>query len=104
MSYSVAQRTGEIGIRMALGAQKGQVLMLVQRQGLVLVLIGLVIGLLGALALTRLMSSLLFRVQAADPITFVLVAAVLIMVSLAACLVPARRAAKVDPIVALRYE
>jgi ABC-type antimicrobial peptide transport system permease subunit len=89
---------------MALGAQKSQVLMLVQRQGLVLVLIGLGIGLVGALALTRLMSSLLFRVQTTDPITFVFVAAVLIAVSLAACLVPARRAAKVDPIVALRYE
>jgi putative ABC transport system permease protein len=104
MSYSVAQRTGEIGIRMALGAQKAQVLMLVQRQGMALVLMGLAIGVAGALALTPLMTSLLFRVQATDPITFVLVAAVLIAVSLGACLVPARRAAKVDPIVALRYE
>jgi predicted permease len=104
MSYSVAQRTGEIGIRMALGAEKSQVLMLVQRQGLVLVLIGLGIGLAGALALTRVMTSLLFRVQATDPVTFLVVAVVLIAVSLAACLVPARRAAKVDPIVALRYE
>jgi putative ABC transport system permease protein len=100
----VARRTGEIGIRMALGAQRAQVLMLVQRQGVALVLIGLAIGLAGALALTRLMTSLLFRVQATDPITFMLVAAVLIAVSLGACLVPARRAAKVDPIVALRYE
>ena len=104
MSYSVAQRTAEIGIRMALGAQKAQVLMLVQRQGLALVFIGLGMGLAGALALTRLMSSLLFRVQATDPITFVLVAGVLIAVSLGACLIPARRAARVDPIVALRYE
>jgi putative ABC transport system permease protein len=104
MSYSVAQRTGEIGIRMALGAQKAQVLMLVQRQGMALVLMGLAIGVAGALALTPLMTSLLFRVQSTDPITFVLVAAVLIAVSLGACLVPARRAAKVDPIVALRYE
>ncbi len=104
MSYSVAQRTGEIGIRMALGAQKAQVLMLVQRQGMALVLLGLAIGVAGALALTQLMASLLFRVQATDPVTFVLVGAVLIAVSLAACLVPARRATKVDPIVALRYE
>jgi putative ABC transport system permease protein len=104
MAYSVAQRTGEIGIRMALGAQKADVLMLVQRQGLMLVTIGLGIGIAGALALTRLMSTLLFRVQATDPVTFVLVAGVLIAVSLMACLVPARRAAKVDPIVALRYE
>ena len=104
MSYSVAQRTGEIGIRIALGARKAQVLMLVQRQGLKLVLIGLGIGLAGALALTRLMSSLLFHVHATDPITLAVVAVVLIAVSLAASLVPARRAAKVDPIVALRYE
>ena len=103
-SDSVAQRTGEIGIRMALGAQTAQVLMLVERQGMRLVLIGLAIGLAGALALTRLMSTLLFRVPATDPITFVLVAVVLIAVSLAACLAPARRAAKVDPIVALRYQ
>ena len=102
MSYSVAQRTGEIGIRMALGAQKAQVLMLVERQGLRLVLIGLAIGMAGALALTQLMTSLLFHVPATDPVTFVLVAAVLIAVSLAACLAPARRAAQVDPIVALR--
>jgi putative ABC transport system permease protein len=104
MSYSVAQRTGEIGIRMALGAQKTQVQMLVQRQGMALVLLGLAIGMAGALALTQLMASLLFRVQATDPVTFVLVGAVLIAVSLAACLVPARRATKVDPIAALRYE
>ena len=79
-------------------------LILVQRQGMALVLIGLAIGVAGALALTRLKTSLLFRVQSTDPITFVLVAAVLIALSLGACLVPARRAAKVDPIVALRYE
>ena len=104
MSYRIAQRTCEIGIRMALGAQKSQVLLLVQRQGMLLVLAGLGIGLAGALALTRLMNSLLFHVRPTDPATFVLVGATLIVVSMLACLAPARRAAKVDPIVALRYE
>ncbi len=104
MSYSVAQRTGEIGIRMALGAQKAEVLLLVERQGMALVLIGLAIGLLGALALTRLMTSLLFHVPATDPLTFLIVTAVLIAAAIVACLLPARRAANVDPIIALRYE
>ena len=104
MSYSVAERTGEIGIRMALGAQQSQVLLLVERQGMLLVLAGLAIGVAGALALTRLMTSLLFRVAPADPFTFAVVGAVLIAASLLACYLPARRAASVDPIVALRYE
>lgn len=104
MSYAVTQRTSEIGIRMALGAQQSQVLLLVQRQGLLLVLAGLVLGIAGALLLTRLMTSLLFRVAPFDPITFVTVAATLVAVSLLACHLPARRAARVDPLIALRYE
>ncbi|HEX5884685.1 MAG TPA: ABC transporter permease [Pyrinomonadaceae bacterium] len=104
MSYSVAQRTQEIGVRMALGARPFDVLKLVVRQGMILALIGTVVGLAGALALTRVMSSLLFEVTERDPITFVVVAALLIAVAFIACLVPARRATKVDPLVALRYE
>lgn len=104
MSYSVAQRTHEIGVRMALGAQRLDVLRLVVRQGMLLVAIGLVIGLGGALALTRVMSSLLFGVTAKDPLTFVAVAALLSLVAFLACYIPARRAMKVDPLTALRYE
>lgn len=104
MSYSVAQRTQEIGVRMALGARPLDVLKLVVRQGMMLVLIGVIVGLAGALALTRVMSSLLFGVTERDPITFVAVAALLIVVAFISCFVPAHRATRIDPLIALRCE
>jgi putative ABC transport system permease protein len=104
MNYSLTLRTREIGLRMALGAQNRQVVGLLLRQGLVLSLIGTVIGIAGALALTRLMSGLLFGVSAADPTIFAVIVALLMTVSLVACYLPARRATRIDPMTALRSE
>jgi len=104
MSYSVTQRTHEIGIRLALGAQPRQIIRLVVGQGLGLVALGLGLGVAGAIAVTRLMATLLFGISATDPMTFALVASILAGVALLACYLPARRATKVDPMIALRYE
>jgi putative ABC transport system permease protein len=104
MSYSVSRRTNEIGIRVALGASRDNVLLLVVRQGLMLALIGSAIGIAGALMLSRVMRSQLYGVQPTDPVTFITVAGLLMVVVLAASYIPARRAIRVDPIMALRYE
>ena len=104
MAYSVSERSREIGIRIALGAQRRDVLKLVVAQGMTLTLIGIGIGLAAALALTRLMRSLLFEVSVTDPLTFAGLAALLSVVALLACYLPARRATKVDPMVSLKCE
>ncbi|HYK20195.1 MAG TPA: FtsX-like permease family protein, partial [Pyrinomonadaceae bacterium] len=104
LSHAVMQRTQEMGIRMALGAQVGDVLKLVLRQGMMLALAGEAIGLAAAFALTRVIRGLLFGVTPNDATTFVIVAGVLAVVALLACYLPARRATKVDPLIALRYE
>jgi putative ABC transport system permease protein len=104
ISYAVSQRTRELGIRIALGAQRERVVRLVIGQGLTLTLLGIVLGVAGAVVLTRLISSLLFGVAAADPLTFISVAVLFVLVACLASYLPARRAAGVDPIIAMRAE
>jgi putative ABC transport system permease protein len=104
LAYMVMQQTHEIGIRMALGAQKRDILKLVVRRGMQLVTIGAAAGLVGSWGVTRLMGSLLYGVAPRDPLTFAAVTAVLVVTALMACCIPALRAARVDPMVALRYE
>ena len=104
VSYAVSQRTNEIGIRMALGASRSDILKLISRQGLRLVVLGILTGLAAAAALTRAMSKLLIGVSATDPLTLTVVALVFTMVAFAACYIPARRTTRVDPMIVLRYE
>jgi putative ABC transport system permease protein len=107
MAYSVSQRTHEIGIRMALGANRGNVLKMILKQGMTLTLIGVALGLVGAYVLMKYLETLtkmLFGVEPRDPLTYVVTAALLTVVALLASFIPARRATKVDPMVALRYE
>jgi putative ABC transport system permease protein len=104
MSYVVTQRTHELGIRVALGAQMGELIRLVVWQGVRLALLGIGVGLMVAIVLTRLMSTLLFGVSASDPLTFVAIVLLLLLVALLACWIPALRTTKVDPMTALRCE
>jgi ABC-type antimicrobial peptide transport system permease subunit len=104
MAYLVSQRSNEIGLRMALGARPGDISRLVLREGMLLAAAGLVLGLAGAMAATRLLTSVLFEVKPGDPATYVSVALLLAIVALAASYIPAHRASKVDPLVALRQE
>ncbi|PYU42805.1 MAG: hypothetical protein DMG53_19055, partial [Acidobacteria bacterium] len=104
ISYLVSERTHEIGIRLALGAERRSILQMVLGQGLGLVIVGAAVGLVGAVVVSHLMTGLLYGVRPTDPLTFVVVALLLIGVALLACYIPARRALRVDPLVALRYE
>jgi predicted permease len=104
LSYQMARRTNEIGLRMALGAQQGDVMRMIIGQGMKMTLVGIAIGLTSSFALTRFIKSLLFEVSETDPVIFIIIAVLLALVALAACYIPARRAMKVDPIIALRYE
>ena len=110
MAYAVAQRTNEIGIRMALGASQSQVMKMILRQGMTLALIGVALGLAGAYVLTKYLESwvnlsrMMYGVKVTDPLTYGVIAVLLTAVALVACFIPARRATKVDPMIALRYE